>query len=79
VKPRSRRLRRALAGLTLALTLAGGLAVAVDVDITPASDTAWGAPATTNDTAWGTPPTDGTGTGLDDGSTPITPYDTAWG
>jgi hypothetical protein len=78
-RPRSRRLRRALAGLTLTLTLAAGTALTGGSLLAPASGTAWGAPGT-DDTAWGTPPTDQPDPGAgDDGSPTITPFDTAWG
>jgi hypothetical protein len=65
------RLRRAVVALALAsaaVFTVTGLAAA------PQSDTAWGAPDTTDDTAWGTPPVDPPVE-----LPPITPFDTAWG
>jgi hypothetical protein len=54
--PKSRRLRRIAAGLSLAAAATTGTALTTDLPAPPA-DTAWGAPdtstVTTLDTAWG--------------------------
>lgn len=82
-KPRTRtpRLRRTLAGLSLAAAaVTGGILAADDLTAT-SGDTAWGAPDTdpttvTIDTGISTPLTGDTG--IDAGVT-VTPLDTAWG
>jgi len=66
--------RRILAGLALTAATLTTTAAAAD-HLAPPPDTAWGAGVTEDDTAWGTPPDD---TG-DDGDSPVTTLDTAWG
>jgi hypothetical protein len=81
-KPRTRtpRLRRTLAGISLAAAAVTGGLLAAD-DLTASSgDTAWGAPDTdpatvTADTSADTPAAD---TDVSTGVT-VTPLDTAWG
>ena len=88
-KPRTktpRRLRRAVAGLSLAAAAATGGLLAADNLTTVSGDAAWGAPDTD--------PTIASGTGVDVGTqvtgdagisvtgvvdVPVTPLDTAWG
>lgn len=61
-----KRIRRLIAGLTLATAAALGL-LAAGHAMTPASDTTWAAPATPDDTTWVAPAT-----------SDVTPLDTTW-
>lgn len=75
-KPKTRRLRRIAAGLSLAAAAATGAFLADDLIATPQGDTAWGAPDIDSTT---TVTVDGTAGITADTSTTITPLDTAWG
>ena len=65
------KIRRIVAGLTLATALATG-ALLTNTPVATPADTTWGAPSP-EDTTWGArPPSTG-------GGTTVTPLDTTWG
>lgn len=74
----TKRIRRLLAGLTLAIAAAAGTIAATGLPATP-PDTTWGSHTTVDDTTWGSTPQDVTGTVEDATGVTITPLDTTWG
>lgn len=71
----TKRIRRLLAGLTLAIAAATGTIAATGLPAAP-PDTTWGSHATTDDTTWGV-----TAEADQDAvaGTVVTPLDTTWG